>query len=281
MFFGLGTGYAPPARAGTLYGDWNYAIDSFSDGLEGEIIGSQSRTELYGMAMKEEDESIYFAFNSNLSLGGFLNRRSRNRRISYGDLFINFSSTPSSTANTYGIRFDAFNDSILTPGLYQGVFGVSFSRANTGFTSLGEAHAAIATKGGTVSYGDVAADHFPELSSAITTLYGGDRLGNIEVIRDVTNLGLDFSAFGATGTETFGIRVDRKLLPSGEFTANVFVESGNDGMALKGILSDRSTSKASPAQTVPEPGSLLGLGLLGLATVSRRLWKQLQTEVVF
>ena len=283
MFSGIGAGYPSPARAGTLHRGWNYTIDSFNDGLDGGNIGTDSRIELYGMAMKEDEDSLYFAFNSNLSLEGLLNRRAYNRRISYGDLFLNFGS-PSSADNfeTYGIRFDTSNDSRLTPGLYQGVSGVSLSRANTGFMTLDEAHEAIAAQGGTVSYGDLTVDsaYFEQQSSATTTMFSGTRLGNVDVITDITDLGLAFSSFGATGSHTFGLRVDRALLPAEEFIAHMFIESGNDGIALQGTLGDRTHQPASSNREIPEPGTLIGLGFLSLVEISRRVWKQLQTEVV-
>lgn len=281
MFSGLGT-YATPARAGVLYQGWNYSIDSFNDGLDGEKVGINSGIELYGMAMKEEGDSLYFAFNSNLSLDGLPNRRAFNRSINYGDLFLNFSSVSSSNSpRSYGIRFDTGNDSRLTPGLYQNVSGISVSRANGGFASLAQTHDAIAAQGGTVSYGDEAVSYFDLQDPATTTLYQGTYLGGVDLLGDTADLGLDFSAFGATGLHTFGLRVDRSLLPSGDLIANLFVESGNDGVALQGGLSDRSALTEPPNQTIPEPSSLISLGLLGLVEISRRVWKQLHTEVVF
>lgn len=281
MFSGIGTGYASPARAGGLYQGWQYSIDSFNDGLKGETVGIESDIELYGMAMKEENDSLYFAFNSNLSLDGLLDRRAFNRRVSYGDVFLNFGSTASSDSpQTYGIRFDVGNDSRLTPGLYQDISGISVSRANGGFSSLAETHDAIAAQGGTVSYGEVTDSFFDLQAPALTTLYQGTRLGDVDLLRDTADLGLDFSALGATGVHTFGVRVDRSVLPSGAFIANLFVESGNDGIALQGVLSDRATPTDPPNQTVPEPGSLISLGLLGLAELSRRVWKQLQAVVL-
>ncbi|MEM9215376.1 MAG: XDD3 family exosortase-dependent surface protein [Cyanobacteria bacterium P01_F01_bin.150] len=276
VFYSLGAGYVSPVQAGTLYQEWDYTIDSFNDGLDGGTLGANSEIELYGMAVKEVDNSLYFAFNSNLSLNGQLSRRAYNRRVSYGDLFLNFSSTSStSTFNTYGIRFDVLNDSRLTPGLYQEVSGVSLSQANTGFGTLDQAHEAIASQGGTVSYGRLGLDspYLDQQSTAITTISTGAYLGDVDLITDMADLDLGFSRFGATGTHTFGLRVDRNLLPSGEFIASLFVESGNDGIVLQGVLNEHFEPPNPANREVPEPTSLIGIGLLSLIEIGRRGWQ--------
>lgn len=57
-----------------------------------------------------------------------------------------------------------------------------------------------------------------------------------------------------------GFKFDRSLLPGGDFFANLFVECGNDGVAISGHLQD-----------VPEPSVMVGLALMGLVFGGDRL----------
>ena len=52
------------ATAATLSNGWNYAIDSFSDGVTGDQIGGGA-FEFYGIAIKETSDTAFIAINSN------------------------------------------------------------------------------------------------------------------------------------------------------------------------------------------------------------------------
>ncbi|MGA9377709.1 MAG: PEP-CTERM sorting domain-containing protein, partial [Phormidium sp.] len=75
--------------------------------------------------------------------------------------------------------------------------------------------------------------------------------------------GLNFGNFSAAGTETIGFQLSRSLLGSGSYMANVFVECGNDGVALAGNLTK-----------VPEPSGIVGLALVGLTAAGSMLRKR-------
>ncbi|MEB3230984.1 MAG: XDD3 family exosortase-dependent surface protein, partial [Leptolyngbyaceae bacterium] len=156
-----------------------------NDGMDDGLIGRKSPVEIYGMAMKVEGDRLYFAFNSNLSLNGVPKRRAYNNRISYGDLFLNFSNSsifnPASD-DVYGIRFNASNDTPQRLGLYQGVHAASLTQANLGWAKRSQYQAAVRNLGGTLSYGDVGGHYFSNDPSAPTTLYGGTQIGGIEMV---------------------------------------------------------------------------------------------------
>ncbi|MFM7405785.1 MAG: hypothetical protein ACKO3K_03715 [Cuspidothrix sp.] len=82
----------------------------------------------------------------------------------------------------------------------------------------------------------------------------GDKIGDIYMLNenDLTTAGLDFGHFQATGTYTMGFRFNKSLIPNGNYVANIFLDCGNDAVALKGKL-----------QSVPEPNINIGLFFLG------------------
>ena len=209
---------------------------------------------------------MYFAFNSNLSLEGWSHRSARNGRISYGDLFLNFSNPDSfndANGNLFAIRFDANNDTGVRVGLYQNVTATSVTTANLGYRNLNTHTNKVARYGGQASYGDMDANtsYFNNRQGAYTTIASGDYVGGIsDIITDFSNLGLDFGHFGASGTHTFGFGVDKSLLPSDSFIASFFAECGNDGIVLEGELKD-----------VPESSTLIGLAVFGAIASSVQL----------
>ncbi|NEQ95171.1 MAG: PEP-CTERM sorting domain-containing protein [Cyanothece sp. SIO2G6] len=259
----------PIAQAGTFHNGWTYAIDSFNDGFDEGLIGEDSPVEIYGLATKEEGDRLYFAFNSNLGLNGVPKRRAYNNRISYGDLFLNFSDSDAlnlATDDVYAIRFNASNDTPQRVGLYQNPSAASLTQANLGFAKRDSYHAAVENLGGAISYGDVAADYFANDPSSPTTLYGGSLIGGIEFTSDLAALDLDFGHFGATGEHTVGFSVDRNLLPHESFIAHLFIESGNEGIALSS--GDRHDDPVQ-SKEVSEPSLGLALSLISLLPLQK------------
>lgn len=272
-------------QAGTLYKGWNYSIDSFKDGTEGNLIGAKSQFEFYGMAYKQTKDKVYFAINSNLDQAGYQYKSALNGSIGYGDLFLNFakpgaqSAQPASfnSGNLYGIRFDGHNDTQFTKtttkkvtnyapdlGLYGNVKATSLTTKNAGYSSLQQHADTIKRLGGVDSYGDmpVSTSYFGDNTkvAAPTHMASGSFLSGIQMLSSFA--GLDFGKFNATGSHTFGFSVDRAFLnggKNGSFVASLFAECGNDGMVLSGELKD-----------VPEPSMLLGLAAVGLLAAKRR-----------
>lgn len=255
------------AWAGTLHGGWNYSIDSFNDGTEGRRIGENSAFEFYGLATKTTRDKVYFAVNSNLSLAGYQHRRALNGSIGYGDLFLNFSnlaSVQAANGDLHAIRFNEINDTTYESGLYANATGIGLMTQNSGYSNLARYRNAVNSSGGEASFGDLDIEtaYFNhdngQATSLNNTAYGytnmesGDRVGDVAMVANLVNLGLDFDHFGATGDYTFGFSVDRDLLPEGDFIAHLFAECDNDGVALAGTTD------------VPEPSAALGLAVLGL-----------------
>ncbi|MFM7425525.1 MAG: XDD3 family exosortase-dependent surface protein [Elainella sp.] len=279
---------AQQAQAGTFHNGWNYSIDSFNDGTEGRIIGENSKFEFYGMASKQTKDKVYFAFTSNLSLNGYDDAGALNKKISYGDLFLNFTNPTSfnqADGKLYGVRFDNTNDTRFTSqrtvtsgrrtrtitetkapelGLYQNVTTTSYTTRNRGYSSPDHHTKTVASYKGQASYGDLAANtsYFDNSKAALTNMASGSFLGGIQAIADFKGLGLDFANFNTKGTYTFGFSIDKALLPNGKFVANLFAECGNDGMVLTGELTD-----------VPEPSVMAGLAVVGLTVAASRVKK--------
>ncbi|HEY9658459.1 MAG TPA: PEP-CTERM sorting domain-containing protein [Allocoleopsis sp.] len=275
---------AQPVRAASLYNNWNYSIDSFTDGTEGSIIGDRSKFEFYGMAYREMGDRVYFAMNSNLSTSGYAMSGARNGKISYGDLFLNFNNPSNfnqANNNLFGIRFDSSNDTTFKLGLYGNVQATSLTNVNNGYTRMADHTQYVnssprqgAPARGFASYGDLAANttYFNSQQAAPTTIKAGTFLGAISSMisqADLSSMGLDFSHFNAKGKYTFGFSVDKALLPEGNFVASLFAECGNDGMAMTGDL-----------QGVPEPSSLAGLvAVVGLVAAGKTLRRRQQDSV--
>jgi len=261
------------ATAATLSNGWNYAIDSFNDGVTGTQIGGEF--EFYGIAIKETSDTAFIAINSNLSLAGYADPLAQRGNINYGDLFFNFSGQNFNTANAhgslFGIRFAAGNDSgVATTGVYTDVTAKNVTKTNSGFTNLNQYNTLVAAQGGTPSMGDLAAtDPYFEQTGNWTVLNSiatGTKVGEINFLTPATlsALGLNFTQFNAVGSQTIGFSFNKSSMPSGNYIANFFAECANDAIAIQGSF-----------EAVPEPstwlGTLVGLSFLGIGAAKRKI----------
>lgn len=287
---------APQANAGQLHNGWNYAIDSFNDGVQnGNTIGASSTYEMYGMAVKEDTQSnsIFVAINANLPISGVEERAVRDdRHIGWGDLIFNFSGqnlqTANASGNLFGIRFTEDSDSgVSSVGVYDNVSLQSVTQQNSGFKHLTQHRNTVSGLGGSASMGDLAYNdaYFAgqitgTTHTVLNSMKTGNLLGGINVLNDFTGLGLDFGNFSAIGTHTFGFSFDKSLMPVGEFVATLFAECANDGVALMGEFAVASVPGDSDV-SVPEPATILGLFLFGLTfagTQGRKKSKAIAVE---
>ncbi len=264
--------------AGTLHNGWNYAIDSFSDGVSGLIIGPAGPFEFYSMALKETEDDLFLALNANLPITGTANAQATNGSISWGDLFFNVSGqdfkTASEAGNLFAVRFAANNDSSVSElGVYRNVSAKNVTQTNVGFMNLQQYDTTVINGGGTPSMADLASnDPYLEYTGAwniLNSIAGGTKIGDIEFLSnsDLAMQNLDFAQFSAVGTHTIGVRFDRNLLPSGDFIAHVLAECANDGMALTGTLQSHTNNGTN----VPEPSTILGLLSFGLLFVAKKV----------
>jgi hypothetical protein len=271
------------ATAATLSNGWNYAIDSFNDGVTGPQIGG-GEFEFYSIAIKETSDTAFIAINSNLSLAGYASPLAQRGNINYGDLFFNFSGQNFNTANAngslFGIRFAEGNDSsVPTTGVYSNVTAKNVTQINSGFTNLSLFNERVQSAGGTPSMGDLAAtDPYFEQTGNWTVLNSiatGTKVGDINLLTPATlnALGLNFAQFNAVGSQTIGFSFNKSSMPSGNYIANFFAECANDAIAIKGSFEQGS------AEPVPEPatifGTLVGLSFLGIGAAKRQIKRKI------
>ncbi len=266
------------ATAATLSNGWNYAIDSFTDGVTGGQVGG-GEFEFYGIAVKETSDTAFIAINSNLNLAGYADSAAQRGNINYGDLFFNFSGQNFNTANANGnlfaVRFAAGNDSgVATTGVYSNVIAKSVTQLNSGFTNLTQFNTRVQSAGGTPSMGDLSATdpYFEQNGPILNSIAVGTKVGEINSLTPaaLSALGLNFAQFNAVGSQTIGFSFNKSSMPSGQYIANLFAECANDAIAIKGSFSQES------AEAVPEPstvfGTLVGLGILA---AKRKLKRQI------
>lgn len=265
---------APMLMASMFHSGWNYAIDSFNDGIQDNRIGPTSAFEFYGVAYRQVGERVEFAFNSNLNWDqAFPSIGARNNNIAYGDFFLNFQGNnfdgANATSSLYAVHFDADNDTQLagvTPrlGLYRNVQAEGLTTVNNGFTTLNSYEQTIRQLGGAPNYGDLPAstDYLTLNAGAYTHLKAGDFVSPIAIQTTFTGTGLDFGHFGAAGAHTFGFSLDSRTLPIGPFIANLFAECSNDGIAIAGRIVE--------PKEADEPIGLWALGLAAIVLGGRR-----------
>jgi hypothetical protein len=253
-----------PAVAGQLHNGWNYGIDSFTDGSGGESYN------IRGIAIKETSDSIFVALTGGTPLTGVYDSVAADKNIGWGDLFLNFTgknfTTASNQKSLLGVRFAGTNDSqVATTGLYGNVKGASVAVENDGYSSLkqyydygwGQAN----TQGTDIATKAAAYNYFGQGTILNVIDSGANKLGGIQNLSAaaLTGQGLDFGFFKASGTQTLGFSLNKADLGLADgnynYMASLFLECGNDGVALNGGVS------------VPEPGSLAGLALVGLTLI--------------
>lgn len=284
---------APQANAGQLHNGWNYAIDSFNDGAEGNTIGASSTYEMYGMAVKEDTQSnsIFVAINANLPITGAKEGAAADGHIGWGDLIFNFSGKnlqdANASGNLFGIRFtENSNSGVSSVGVYDNVKLQSVTSQNSGFNNLTHHADHVQSRGGSASMGDLAYNdsyfdgQITGTHTVLNSIKTGNLLGGINLISDFTGLGLDFGNFSAIGKHTFGFSFDKSLMPVGEFVAHLFAECANDGVALLGEFAVASVPPGDDV-SVPEPATILGLFVFGLTfagTQGRKKSKAIAVE---
>jgi len=252
----LGAMTTNQANAFELASGWTYSMDAIGDGSGGAVYDIRS------MAMSVQQDKVFVALTGGLPLTGTSYNGALNRNIGWGDLFFNFSGKAFNEAqgDLFGVRFAAANDNPLAVGVYSNVSTMSVAPQNHGYSSLQQYYNSgferANSVGEALSTKEAAIGYFG--AGSIQNMIGkGEKVGDIAMLSaDVlSGAGLNFGS--ATGSYTFGFSFDKSLLPNGSFVSNVFLECGNDGVAL--------ASGGSAA--VPEPttiaGTALGLAALG------------------
>lgn len=228
----------------SIFGKWDYAIDSSTDGLTSQRREPRSGGtpyEIYGIAVKQTADKVYFAINTNLPPEGRQDRRATDDFIRWGDLILNFTGSNLEDANgkLVGIRFDGENEAgVADTGVFSDVTAKSVVLDNVPFIgrdTVGGYNQLVREAGGTPSNGDLGAeDPYFNLNRQIpNVIASGNRVGGVAPLSSAEMKDLNF---GTPGRHTFGFAVDRALLPKGNFTLHVAPECGNDVVALTGKL---------------------------------------------
>ncbi len=283
-----------PVLAGgfkTLNTDWQIVQDLdingglATDGTTGNSVGLNSDYQMFGMAAKVVEGQAYFAIHGNLDLAG-------KNGVGYGDLFFNFSDKSfkdaSAAEELFAVRFapnDTGNGSTQN-GLYENVSAKSVTSTNRGHAGFQAYENYVANRSGAVGFGDLTPDEAQEYLTAFNGGYedGGHSIQNVietgtKVAGDgfaflsATDLaGLDFgtSGSGFSKEKTFGFKFDASKLPEGNALITLLHECFNDGMAMKA----KFEAPVEPGVDVPEPTSIVSLGLIGLALAGSKLRKQ-------
>lgn len=255
---------ATTATAGQFHNGWNYAIDAIGDGSGG------AKYDIYGMATMETSDTIWVALTGGTPLAGVSERRAAGGNIGWGDLFFNFTGNDFRTASQnnalFGVRFAENNDSGASQlGVYRNVSAKSVTSINMGYNSLqhyyNSGYYRENTMGTDIATKQQAYDYFGQRTSINNVIASGNWVGGINMHsqQELLNAGLDFGHFNALGTHTFGFSFDKSLIGSGDYLASLFLECGNDGVALAG--------------SVPEPSTLAGLALLGVTFMGSKVRK--------
>lgn len=246
---------------------WIYSKDSFDDSTSPVAVGN-TEFEIYGMAVRVDQNTVTVAINSRLPVGGI---SYHGTQISWGDFVFDFD--PDNTdSKKYGVRFDDKSDSGVDVGFYEVTGLKSVYKDNHGHGNFTSYNRYTTRRNGHPSLGDLPIldnDYFGNGDAMPTSIDTGTPVVDDGfVMLDKTQLesmGLDFVA-GLTckvpagvdeidditpvepyygnepkpknelGEYTFGFKFNRQPDMEGEFLIHIFTECGNDGMVLKGIL---------------------------------------------
>ncbi|MEH2181492.1 PEP-CTERM sorting domain-containing protein [Nostoc sp.] len=246
---------------------WQYAFDSNTDGMNGNYWvgaapGKVNPYDISGMAIKETATSVIVAINGNMKLTGEAEQGAAGGQIGYGDLFFNIVGktfeNAMSSGDLFGIHFSSVNASgIQQLGVYSGVQAKTVADSKEGYSVgygglAGDGWISYETQvkqgGGVVGYGDLTSSYF--------TNNGNDKTFNLNVIDSGKYLsGISFLAQGD---------VTQQLLATG-YDANKF--NGIQTIAFQ-------FKKSAIVQSTPEPASLAGLGIVGIALAGSKRRKK-------
>ncbi|MGV0106334.1 PEP-CTERM sorting domain-containing protein [Nostoc sp. DSM 114160] len=247
---------------------WQYAFDSNKDGMNGNYWvgaapGKVNPYDISGMAIKETATSVIVAINGNMKLTGEAEQGAAGGQIGYGDLFFNMAGktfgNAMSSGDLFGIHFASANASgVQQLGVYSNVQAKTVTNIKEGYTIAtygglaggGNSYESqVKQGGGIVGYGDLTNSYF--------TNNGKDNTFNLNVINSGNYLsGISFLAQG---------NITQQLLTTG-YDASKF--NGTQTIAFE-------FKKSSIVQSTPEPASLAGLGIVGLALAGTKLRKKL------
>lgn len=282
------------AEALVLHNGWNYTMDAYNDSTPVRRDGS-GLFEIRGAAHKVIGETVIFAINSSVDLEDGVDWNwAADKKVHFSDLLINFTGKSLNQANgdLYAINFAGNGDSnarnLGSVGVYSDVRAKSVATSNSGWSKLKHYNNYVRGQGITVTHGELdylgrledrtrfengtrrngttktTDRYFNHNSNTVNVINSGTRIGDIEYIEHLTNLGLDFEHFGNAGSETIAFSFDLGLFPTDYVNAmfHFAMECNND------IVAGRMDFTPSEATEVPTPAAILPaiLGMFGAAS---------------
>ncbi|MDJ1184699.1 XDD3 family exosortase-dependent surface protein [Roseofilum casamattae] len=286
---------------------WNYARDYSFDGTGGYSwrtdpeTGARYKTsayEIYGLAIHQEGETVTVGINANMGIDGNYFGGAADNNVGWGDFMFN------AGGENYAVHFSQDNDSFgrgnrdsalddLAPrhtlGLYKDITTKDVSALNSGWSSLQSHYNSTKNRSvnvaernaGIKSFGDLEGsemDFYTQRRSSGNAIASGTKVenDNFQLLTgtQLSGLGLDFgNAFDVAnhrlGTHTFGFSFTRTPEMLGDFVAHLFAECINDGAAIVGKFEE-----VVAEVSVPEPGAIGGLAVLGLMVAGSKLRKR-------
>ncbi len=282
-----------PADAFVVHNGWNYTMDAYNDSTPIKKDGS-GLFEIRGAAHKVIGDTVVFAVNSNVELENGVDwNRAADKKIHFSDLLINFTGKSLDQANgdLFAVNFAANGDSdagvLGGVGVYSNVTAKSVAKSNNGWGKLKSYNKYVQKKGITVTHGELDSrgrladgttfengtrsngtikttdQYFNHNKNTVNVIDSGTKIGDIEYIEDLTNLGLDFEHFGNVGSETIAFSFDLGLFPSDAVEAmfHFAMECNNDIVAGRMNLEPGATEVPTPAAILP-----VILGMFGAAS---------------
>lgn len=224
--------------------EWMYAQDSFHD------TTGYPKLEIFGMAMKQEGNTLIVAFNAGMPPSGWDvpadlvgPNKVRDGNVAFSDFVMDFH------GKKYAVRFSPNNDSSLPPGevgLYSHVVLKDVTKENWGHPRLDTYVQAIGDEA-TMADLTFPMTYFDMMGyrSLPMSIESGIKVedANYQAL-DATQLqamGLNFPAefkvqANQLGKYTFGFSFNKPADMIGRFLGYVFDECGNDGIAIVGEL---------------------------------------------
>ena len=270
---------ALPVQAGSLINGWNYARDDYSyDGYDSGNLSATSRYDIYGIGIKQVDNTIFVGINASMPLTGISSANTTNNNVGWGDLFLDFNygnagnNFATAQGSMIGIRFASTNDSSApTTGVYTGVTGKAVAGSNSGFASLN--HYATNTPNAVI--GDLAINdpYFaPYQSAPVPNEIGAysSKIGEVTQlsVAELASLPSIQPPNDSTHPNRFGFKFDLPSSYTGNFLGSLFLECVNDAVAIKGYV--------RPVPVPPAIAGILAVGALGGWRAAKRK-KQLKS----
>lgn len=256
------------AHAFGISGGWLYGIDAVGDGSGGNAY------DIRGVAMTTVGDDVLVAITGGMGITGTSYSGAADGNIGWGDLFFNFTgkSFTQAQGSLFGIRFAGTNDSNVATGVYSGVTATSVTGTNAGYSSLnhyyGHGFEKANTQGTAIATKEAAYNYYGKDTAIQNVIGSGTKIGDVVMLMsdELKNANLNFGT--NAGSQTFGFKFNRSLLPDGNFMSNLFLECGNDGVAISGN-----------SAAVPEPTTTAGV-VMAIAAIGGLKRRRKETKEV-